>query len=462
MIFNSFQFIWLFPVVFIVYWAVNTLLRGNSYANKINNLLLIIISYSIYIQYNPIYALILLYITTITYIGGGIFNKKESLICKKYLITILSIATLLPLLTFKYYNFLNESITHAFQSIGIHIGLPGLNWAIPIGISFFTFQALGYLFDVYYKKIEAEKSWLDYMLFICFFPQIASGPISKAKDLLPQIKNTRCFNYEKIIEGCKWLLWGFFLKLVVADRLGTLVDTILPNYAYLSGTTCFIGAVLYSFQIYADFAGYSFMAIGVGRLMGFDLINNFKRPYFAPTITEFWKRWHISLTKWLTDYVYIPLGGNRCSKPKMYMNILITFLVSGIWHGANWTYIIWGGIHGIIQCIEKALKIQKCTEGYMKPFRILITFILITIAWIFFRMPTINDGLEVVYKIFTDFGHITLKASKTDILLIIVGLLTMIVKEWFEEYHSSITLINNKRTIVRWITYVTLICIILL
>lgn len=462
MIFNSFQFIWLFPIIFIAYWGGN-IIKRKHFPKKINTILLIFISYAIYIQYKPIYALLLLYITLITYYGGKILEKNErARTHKKILITILSALVLFPLLTFKYYNFLNESLAQAFEVVGIQIGLPGLNWAIPIGISFFTFQALGYLFDVYYKKIKAEKNWWDYMLFICFFPQIASGPISKAKDLLPQIKETRRFNYEKAVEGCKWLLWGMFLKIVVADRIGTLVDTILPNYMYLNGTTCLIGAILYSFQIYGDFAGYSFMAIGVGKLMGFDLINNFQRPYFAPTITEFWKRWHISLTKWLTDYVYIPLGGNRCSKIKMYTNILITFLISGIWHGANWTYIIWGFMHGIIQSFEKAFGIQKCTGGRLKPLRILFTFILVTIAWIFFRMPTINEAWEVIFKIFTDYGHISLKSSNTDNLLIVMALLTVLVKEWFEEYNNSITLINNKCTIIRWITYITLISIILL
>ena len=349
-----------------------------------------------------------------------------------------------------------------FEAIGITLGLPGLNWAIPIGISFFTFQALGYLFDVYYKRIKTENSLWDYMLFICFFPQIASGPISKAKDLLPQIKKAPHFNYQKVVEGCKWLLWGMFLKVVVADRIGTLVDTILPNYMYLNGTTCLIGAILYSFQIYGDFAGYSFMAIGVGKLMGFDLINNFQRPYFAPTITEFWKRWHISLTKWLTDYVYIPLGGNRCSKIKMYANILMTFLISGIWHGANWTYLIWGIMHGIIQSIEKILKIQKCNGGRLKPLRILFTFILVTFAWIFFRMPTLQDGWNITYKILTNYGDISINAPKTDKLLITIGVLFILVKEWFEEYHKSITLINNKNQIIRWFTYILLISMILL
>lgn len=463
MIFNSFQFIWLFPIIFIVYWGTSYILKNKFYFQRINNLLLILISYALYIQYKPIYALLLFYITLITFWGGIIISKqKDNQIRKKYLVTILSILTIFPLLSFKYYNFLNESLTNIFEAIGLTIGLPGLNWAVPIGISFFTFQALGYLLDVYYKKIKAENSWWDYMLFICFFPQIASGPISKARDLLPQIKNTRIFNYEKAVEGCKWLLWGMFLKVVVADRIGTLVDTILPNYMYLNGTTCLIGAILYSFQIYGDFAGYSFMAVGVGKLMGFDLINNFKRPYFAPTITEFWKRWHISLTKWLTDYIYIPLGGNRCSKLKMYTNILLTFLVSGIWHGANWTYIIWGIMHGIIQSIEKALGIQKCNGGKLKPFRILFTFILVTIAWIFFRMPTIQEGWNIIYKIFTDYGNISLEVSKTDYLLITMGVLFILVKEWFEEYHNSITLINNKYILIRWLTYIILICMILL
>ena len=460
--FNSFLFIWLFPIIFITYWGINLLLKKYKYSNQINNLLLIFISYAIYIQYKPIYALLLLYVTIITYWGGRILcEKQNNQNRKKYLIVILSIFTLLPLLTFKYYNFINESLTQTFETFGINIGLPGLNWAIPIGISFFTFQALGYLFDVYYNRIEAENNWWDYMLFICFFPQIASGPISKSQDLLPQIKHTRDFVYDKIIEGGKWLLWGIFLKVVAADRIGTLVDTILPNYMYINGTTCFIGAILYSFQIYCDFSGYSFMAIGIGRLMGFNLINNFKRPYFAPTITDFWKRWHISLTKWLTDYIYIPLGGNRCSKPRMYINILTTFLISGIWHGANWTYIIWGFIHGIIQSLEKAFGIQRCSNSCMMPLRILFTFILVTIAWVIFRMPTVSDGLNIIYKIFTNFGEIELKSSNTENVLILMSLLIIVIKEYFEEY-GSITLINNKTPVIRWLTYVTLIIIIML
>ena len=215
-----------------------------------------------------------------------------------------------------------------------------INIISSIGISFYTFQALGYMLDVYHKRIQCERNWWNYMLFVCFFPQILSGPISKASDLLPQIKSERKFDYGFAVEGLRYLLWGMFLKVAFADRLALYVNPVLDNYSDYSGVSIFMACTFYSLQIYGDFAGYSLMAIGVARLMGFDLINNFNRPYLAASITEFWKRWHISLTRWLTTHVYIAMGGNRCSKVRQYINIMTTFLVSGIWHGANWTFII--------------------------------------------------------------------------------------------------------------------------
>ena len=238
-----------------------------------------------------------------------------------------------------------------------------MHWAVPIGISFFSFQAYGYLADVYYRRTDCERNLRDYALFISFFPQIASGPISKAKDLLPQIKSLKTFDADKATQGLKLLLWGLFLKVVLADRLGLYVDSIYDNYTYQTGFSLFVASLCYSLQIYGDFAGYSLMAIGVAKVLGFDLINNFNRPYFATSITDFWHRWHISLSIWLRDYVYIPLGGSRCSKLRTYWNIFATFLVSGIWHGANWTFIIWGIIHGVAQIAEKALRLQKYEGG---------------------------------------------------------------------------------------------------
>lgn len=300
------------------------------------------------------------------------------------------------------------------------------------------------------------------MLFVSFFPQIMSGPISKASDLLPQIKKRRYFNYKQGVEGCKALLWGMFLKVVFADKIGMLVDTIIPNYMYLSGKTCTFGAIMYSLQIYGDFAGYSLMAVGVGKIMGFNLINNFKRPYFSVSITEFWKRWHISLTKWLTSNIYIPLGGSRCSKIKTYRNILITFLVSGIWHGANYTFVFWGCLHGLLQIIEKALGIQKCDNKYWIPIRIVITFSIVTIAWIFFRVDTIEDGFHIISKIFMNSGDFKIEASTTDIAIVSLAISMVFIKEWFNEYHPKVTVLSNKNSLIRWGSYIIIMSIILL
>lgn len=308
---------------------------------------------------------------------------------------------------------------------------------------------------MYNERIKSEKNWWNYTLFVCFFPQILSGPISKAGDLLPQIKADRNFNYEFAVRGLRWLLWGMFLKVVVADRLSMYVDTVLNDYNDYSGTSILVASIFYSLQIYGDFAGYSLMAIGVAKLMGFSLVNNFNRPYFATSITDFWKRWHISLTKWLTTHVYIALGGNRCSKPKQYSNILITFIVSGIWHGANWTFIVWGLVHGIIQVIEKAVGVQKFSSGsrIKKTIRIAITFSIVNFAWLIFRMPTIIDALNCVLSIFTNPGELYL--PEIDILaFLIIALLILFLKDFLSEFYPSfIEKIMNFKTI-RWSLYV--------
>ncbi len=461
MIFNSFQFLWLFPTIFFVYYIVNYISCKKS-NNRYSNLLLLVISYLLYAQWNPVYTLILFGVTLCTYIFAILIEDKMAYGKKKYIITIAAILTFLPLIIFKYYNFILESIKELFIYCGIEIGINGLNLAIPIGLSFFTFQAIGYLWDVYYQKIKAERSLLDYMLFVAFFPQILSGPISKAQSLLPQIKASRSFNYEIAVEGLKLLLWGFFLKTVLADRLGIYVDTIYKNYEYYNGVTCFFASILYSIQIYGDFAGYSLMAIGVGKLMGFNLINNFNRPYFSASITEFWRRWHISLSTWLKDYIYIPLGGSRCSKLRCYYNIFMTFLVSGIWHGANYTFIVWGFIHGAIQVIEKILGIQQCkSKGFIYATRILATFIIVNFAWIFFRMPTIEDSINVIRKIFTDFNG-SIFIDVPNLLMGALAVIIVFIKEFTEEFYSRVSLLNNKLIVVRWISYIILLTAIML
>lgn len=341
--------------------------------------------------------------------------------------------------------------------------MPGLNWAVPVGISFFTFQAVGYMLDVYHGRVKAEKNMLDYMLFVSFFPQVTSGPISTAEDLMPQIKATNTFDYEQGKQGLRQLLWGMFIKLVIADRLGLFVDTVYANYIHYSGATCFVASVFYTLQIYCDFAGYSLMAIGIARTLGFNLIDNFRRPYLATSITDFWKRWHISLTRWLTRQVYIPLGGSRCGKPRTYWNIFVTFFVSGIWHGANWTFIVWGIMHGVLQIIEKALGWQKY-EGksrVVKAVRICVTFLLVNFAWIFFRMPDITSAGAVIGKIFTSFG--TPDLSGLDIftrLILLVSLTILFFKEIKDEYlPTKITFLN--KGVFRWGVYIVLFAMIL-
>lgn len=318
--------------------------------------------------------------------------------------------------------------------------------------------------DVYYQRIKAEHNWWDYMLFVSFFPQIMSGPISKAKDLLPQIKTCRKFDATMATQGLKWFAWGLFLKVMMADRLGMYVDKVLDNYMFNSGTSCLLAVVYYSFQIYGDFAGYSFMAMGVGKLMGFNLINNFQRPYLSTSITDFWRRWHISLSTWLKDYVYIPLGGSRCSKGRNYWNIFVTFLVSGIWHGANWTFIFWGILHGLFQVIEKMLGWQKCTTSskLIRFSRILLTFVLVSIAWIFFRQPTISDAFGVIERILTEHGAL-FKPSNKDVVFSLLSIGIVVCADLMREFQTKkFYRFVQAPIIVRWCMYYALLLLILL
>ena len=373
--------------------------------------------------------------------------------------------TLLPLLVFKYYNFINDGVFNLLSTVGLRFKLPGLNWAIPMGISFFTFQALGYMLDVYHQRIKAEKDFLTYALFVSFFPSIVAGPINKASLVLPQLKAMRpYFDYGKAVEGLKMLLWGMFMKVVVADRVALYVDTVFPSYMNYTGVTCFVASILYTIQIYADFAGYSLMAIGVGKTLGFELTENFRRPYFAVSVTDFWRRWHISLSTWLKDYVYIPLGGSRCSKLRNYWNIFVTFLVSGIWHGANWTFIVWGIWHGVFQIIEKALGLQKCEYGWFgKSVKIVITFLLVNFAWIFFRMSSLSDALSMIGRIFDNtLPSNVFLPSNSDVVFIVIGITIILLRDVRDEFFSETFLVVRNNRFFNWITWLALMIIILL
>ncbi len=457
MIFNSFNFIVLFPLIFLLYYAIP------AKYGKARNVFLLLVSYMLYIQWKPVYALILLGVTAVTYFSALIVPKSRH---PKQILTASVILALLPLTFFKYYNFINDSICEVLSACGLNFHLQGLNWAIPIGISFFTFQALGYLWDVYYKRQEAEHDFLTYALFISFFPSILSGPINKASLVIPQLKNLRpYFDYSKAVEGLKLLLWGMFMKVVVADRVALYVDTVLPSYENYTGMSCLVASLLYTIQIYTDFAGYSLMAIGVGKVLGFELTENFRRPYFAVSVTDFWHRWHISLSTWLKDYVYIPMGGSRCSKLRNYWNIFVTFLVSGIWHGANWTFIVWGCMHGVCQVIEKILGQQKCNYGWLgKSIKIVITFLLVNFAWIFFRMPTLADACGVITRIFDSTLPMSVyKDENSNVLFMAMGIIMLFIKDLDDEYFAGHRLLlNNRRRIIRWCSYLILLVLIML
>lgn len=466
--FNSFNFWLVFPFIFALYWLIP------AKWNQWRKVFLVLASYLLYMNWKPVFSFVLLGVTLITYWGGQMFDNEEfkvesenlePTVCKKRrrLIWLFALLGLMPLLVFKYYNFLNDSLTAGLAAIGLKFALPGLNWAVPVGISFFTFQAVGYMLDVYHGRVKAEKNLLDYVLFVSFFPQVTSGPISTAEDLMPQIKATHKFDYDQGKQGLKQLLWGMFIKLVIADRLGLFVDTVYANYIHYNGATCFVASVFYTLQIYCDFAGYSLMAIGIARTLGFNLIDNFRRPYLATSITDFWKRWHISLTRWLTRQVYIPLGGSRCSKARTYWNIFVTFLVSGIWHGANWTFIFWGVMHGVLQIIEKALGWQKY-EGHnwmVKTVRIVVTFLLVNFAWVFFRMPNIGDAFVVIGKMFTSIG--TPDLMGLDIfskLILMLGLTILVFKDVKDEFMPTKFTFLQKG-FFRWSIYIVLFAMIL-
>lgn len=462
MIFNSFQFLYLFPIIFAGYYGISYII-GKREQGRSSNILLLLMSYALYMQWDVYCTLVLFWVTLATFIGALFMDgRRKTARTSVWLCVVLAF---IPLTFFKYHDFIADNLNAVFPGME----LSRLNWAIPLGLSFYSFQAVGYLIDVYKQRIRAERNFWDYALFVSFFPQILSGPISKASELLPQIKAKRKFNHDKAVQGLKWLLWGMFMKVVLANRLGLYVDVVYDNYIYQSGLSCLMASLLYSFQIYGDFAGYSLMAMGVGHLMGFDLVNNFNRPYFASSITEFWRRWHISLTRWLTTYVYIGLGGNRCSKFRQYLNIMLTFLVSGIWHGANWTFILWGIVHGILQCMEKFMGLDpkgKYTAVYVshwqRLFRILMTFLLVNLAFILFRLPNIGTAVEVFKKIFTMEGSELFLPNNSTIAFILMSLVLVSCKEICEEYHPCIWLFNHHKRYVRWGGYIVICVLIML
>ncbi|MCR8912332.1 MULTISPECIES: MBOAT family O-acyltransferase [unclassified Barnesiella] len=354
---------------------------------------------------------------------------------------------------YKYYEFAGSLITDFFSWFGIGISIPQWNVLLPVGISFYIFQAVGYAVDVYRGTIKAEKNFIVYALFISFFPQLVAGPIERARNMLPQFKEKHKFSYENFDRGLRWMLWGFFMKLCVADRISTYVDAVYNNYMEHSGTSLLLATFFFTFQIYCDFAGYSLIAIGSSRIMGFHLMENFHRPYFSRSIKEFWRRWHISLSTWFKDYLYIPLGGNRVSHWRHLWNLFVTFLVSGIWHGANLTFVLWGTLHGLYQVVgiekNRLLPQVKAPRKLHAVLNCLVTFVLVMFAWIFFRTNDLHSAFEIIGRIFTHQGALFTGEGIPSLLLGFMCIGILMLKELKDELSLKIYALDSPHYGVR-------------
>ena len=406
MLFNSLDFAIFLPIVFILYWFVT---NKNL---KLQNFLIVAASYLFYGWWDWRFLSLILFSTIVDYTIGLKLNTQENQTKRKVLLYT-SIAVNLGFLGFfKYYNFFLDNFVSAFSFFGTPINAQGLNIILPVGISFYTFQTLSYTIDVYKRKLESTKDFVAFTAFVSFFPQLVAGPIERASNLLPQFYKSRVFNKENALRGVRLILWGLAKKVVIADSIAPAVDDIFSNYERYPSTILLLGAFLFSFQIYCDFSGYSMIARGVSKLFGFELMTNFKYPYFSRNIGEFWRRWHISLSTWFRDYLYIPLGGSRVSKLINIRNVFVIFLVSGFWHGANWTFIVWGGLHALLFIPSVLTKNnRKFTDDlqlnkYFLPsvgdiFRILSTFMVVSFCWVFFRADSLSDAFLFIKNIIT-------------------------------------------------------------
>ena len=407
MLFNSLQFLIFFPIVVSIFFLL---------PQKRRWILLLIASYYFYMCWKVEYIVLIIASTLIDYfVAQKMAALKEKVKRKKWLLISL-FSNLGILFGFKYFNFVNANVQALFDNFNIFYGVPAFDVLLPVGISFYTFQTLSYTIDVYNGETPVQNHLGIFAVYVSFFPQLVAGPIERSRHLLPQFYVEHKFSYDRVKYGLQQMLWGFFKKVVIADRLAIVVDGVYNNLDNYSGFSLVVATFFFAFQIYCDFSGYTDIAIGSARVMGFELIDNFKRPYFSKSISEFWKRWHISLSTWFRDYLYIPLGGNRVVKWRWYYNLFITFLISGFWHGANWTFLVWGALHGtylimaivLIKPKEYILNMLNLKGGFIhKIYRVTFTFTLVVFAWIFFRANNISDAFYVINNMFSDIGDYT-------------------------------------------------------
>lgn len=448
MLFNSISFLLFFPIVCILYWVL---------PNKYRNALLLLASYYFYMSWEPLYAVLIIFTSISTWICAIMIDKTEDK--KKHYITLCIFINLFILFVFKYYNFAIESVI----SIIPRLNIPHSNLLLPVGISFYTFQCIGYIVDVYRKNIIPEKNLLTYALFVSFFPQLVAGPIERAKNLLPQFHAKQTLKEDDFIDGLKMMIWGYFMKLCIAGNVAPYVNAVYNNVTNHNGTSLLFASFLFSFQIFCDFGGYSLIAIGTAKCLGFNIMHNFNHPYLSLSVKDFWRRWHISLSSWFADYVYIPLGGSRCSIIKHYRNLFLTMLISGLWHGANWTFVCWGGLHGLyLICNSAYLKLKVRKTQTPKYIRIITTYIFIVLAWIFFRANNMFDAYTILRKIATERGTLYMGEGVPSIVLPLLMIGILLIKEIKDEYHINFSLLHHSNPWISITSSAIIIAIILL
>lgn len=487
MVFNSLQFLIFFSILFIVYFAVNRFVKKNWFTQ----LLLLICSLYFYMCWNPWYIILILTSVLITW-ASGILMEDKPVLTKKWIVAFSFIINLAILCFFKYHNFFADSVNAVFAKFNIGMKIPGSNFLLPVGISFYTFQALGYTVDVYRGTVKAERNLMTYALFVTFFPQLVAGPIERTGNLLPQFKANYDFDYDRVTDGLKLVAWGMFKKVVVADQLSFYVNKVFNDIHNYPSISIFIATFFFTFQILCDFSGYTDIAIGCAKVLGFKLMKNFNKPYLATSIADFWRRWHISLSTWFKDYIYIPLGGNRCSKARNYFNLMVTFLVSGLWHGAAWHFVVWGALHGAYQVIGKiTLPLRSKIKAFLHikenskldtAWKVLVTFYLVMIGWVFFRANSMSDAmfaLKMFFRAPVDlittalgvvrhtislgtgfFANITLGKSKLEFLYLFALAFAVPLSDFITRKTDGIELIKKQHWLVRWIGYYAIVAII--
>jgi len=464
MLFNSLAYVGFLIIVFTLYWIIPDRFRW---------ILIVIASYFFYMCSGPKYGLIIFGVTTVSYLSGRLLEKQENKRKRKAILSLTVIVCMGVLFFFKYFNFAAKNIIDLINLFGVKQDYVTFNIILPVGISFYTFQTMSYVIDVYKGDTKVEHHFGKYMAFVSFFPQLVAGPIERSNNLIPQINAVHRFNYDQAISGVKLMLWGYFKKLAIADVVSVYVKEVFNDPHNFTGFALTLASVFFALQIYCDFSGYSDIAIGTAKLFGFELMTNFRSPYLSRSVKEFWSRWHISLSTWFRDYVYIPLGGNRVSKVRHYINLMITFLASGLWHGANWTFVAWGGIHGLAQVIENIIFKKKNRDEHPKVIQVLeiiAVFVFAVFAWVFFVAHSFSDA---VYVISHSFNGITaplqyLKNGYVDVTLtdnIKISLIVCIAVLAAYDIISQKDKIRDKlanNKIVQWIFYIVISLMIIL